>query len=179
MQLVVGRIGRPHGVRGEVSVDVRTDDPGLRFAPGVSLATDPPASGPLVIEQVRPHAGFLLIRFAGVHDRDAAGDLRGVLLLAESDDAPPLDDPDEFYDHQLIGLSVTTSASAASGGGGERVGRVTDVLHHGQDLLVVRRDDGRDVYVPFVRALVPEVDLAAGLLVVDAPPGLLDPDEAV
>ncbi|PZG55474.1 ribosome maturation factor RimM [Spongiactinospora gelatinilytica] len=172
MQLVVGRIGRPHGVRGEVSVDVRTDDPALRFVPGASLATDPASAGPLVIEQVRPHSGFLLVRFAGVHDRDAAGELRGVLLLVESDDSPPLDDPDEFYDHQLIGLSVAAP-------GAEPVGRVADVLHHGQDLLVVRRTDGREVYVPFVRALVPEIDLEAGLLVVDAPPGLLDPDESV
>ncbi|MCG5219063.1 ribosome maturation factor RimM [Streptosporangium sp. KLBMP 9127] len=171
MQLVVGRIGRPHGVRGEVSVDVRTDDPALHYAQGSSLATEPPARGPLRIESVRAHTGSLLIRFEGVADRTAAEALRGTLLVVESDAAPPIEDPDEFYDHQLIGLTVVTV-------GGEQVGQVTDVLHHGQDLLVVRRGTG-DVYVPFVRALVPEVDVEGGRLVVDAPPGLLDPDEAV
>ncbi|GLW04936.1 ribosome maturation factor RimM [Microtetraspora sp. NBRC 13810] len=171
MQLVVGRIGRPHGIRGEVTVDVRTDDPEARFAPGTSLRTDPASAGPLRIEGVRRHAGFLLVRFVGVGDRNAAESLRGTLLVVESADAPPLPDPDEFYDHQLIGLAVVTVA-------GEPVGEVTDVLHHGQDLLVVRRTGG-EVYVPFVRALVPEVDVEGGRLVIDPPPGLIDPDEAV
>lgn len=171
MQLVVGRIGRPHGVRGEVTVDVRTDTPELRFAPGATLGTDPPSAGPLTVETARPHAGFLLVRFAGVTDRNAAEKLRGTLLVVESEQTPPLDDPDEFYDHQLIGLAVETVE-------GTRVGEVVDVLHPAQDLLVVRR--GReDVYVPFVRALVPEVDLESGRLVIDPPPGLLDPDQAI
>ncbi|GAA5062829.1 16S rRNA processing protein RimM [Thermocatellispora tengchongensis] len=171
MQLVVGRIGRPHGIRGEVTVDVRTDDPELRFAPGARLDTDPPSAGPLLVESVRPHAGFLLVRFAGVPDRTAAEALRGTMLVVESAEVPPLDDPDEFYDHQLIGLAVETVS-------GEPVGKVADVLHHGQDLLVVRRG-AEEVFVPFVRALVPEVDVAGGRLVVDPPPGLLDPDQAI
>ncbi|SDQ97491.1 ribosome maturation factor RimM [Thermostaphylospora chromogena] len=171
MQLVVGRIGRPHGVRGEVTVDVRTDDPDRRFAVGSTLDTDPPSAGPLRVRSTRNHAGLLLVRFDGVDDRNAAEALRGTLLVVDAEDLPPLDDPDEFYDHQLIGLAVWTVD-------GERVGQVADVLHHGQDLLVVRRGT-EEVYVPFVRALVPEVDLDGGRLVIDPPPGLLNADEAI
>ncbi|MER5625161.1 MULTISPECIES: ribosome maturation factor RimM [unclassified Streptosporangium] len=171
MQLVVGRIGRPHGLRGDVSVEVRTDEPDRRFAPGTALATDPASAGPLVVESRRWHSGILLVRFEGVSDRDHAEELRGTMLVIDSADIPPSDDPDEFYDHQLIGLAVVKPD-------GERVGEVSDVLHHGQDLLVVRRGKA-EVYVPFVKALVPVIDLEKGILVVDAPAGLLDPDEIV
>ncbi|WP_049564952.1 ribosome maturation factor RimM [Nonomuraea sp. SBT364] len=167
MQLVVGRIGRPHGVRGEVTVEVRTDDPEARFAAGMSIATDPPGRGPLVIESRRWHKDVLLIGFAGVAGRDGAEELRGTMLVIDSADVTPSDDPDEFHDHQLVGLAVVTT-------GGEPVGEVTDVLHHGQDLLVVRRvGGGDDALIPFVKALVPEVDLEGGRLVVDPPEGLL------
>ncbi|MEV4223538.1 ribosome maturation factor RimM [Nonomuraea sp. NPDC049725] len=167
MQLVVGRIGRPHGVRGEVTVEVRTDDPEVRFAAGTSIATDPPARGPLVVESRRWHKGMLLVAFAGVAGRDAAEELRGTMLVIDSADVAPTGDPDEFHDHQLIGLAVVTT-------GGEPVGEVTDVLHHGQDLLVVRRaGGGDDALIPFVKALVPEVDPEGGRLVVDPPEGLL------
>ncbi|GAA3414700.1 ribosome maturation factor RimM [Streptosporangium vulgare] len=178
MQLVVGRIGRPHGLRGDVSVEVRTDEPDRRFAPGTALATDPVSAGPLVVESRRWHSGILLVRFEGVTGRDQAEELRGTMLVIDSDDIPPSDDPDEFYDHQLIGLTVVKPD-------GETVGEVSDVLHHGQDLLVVRRGKAgagagtTEVYVPFVKALVPEVDLVKGILVVDGPAGLLDPDEIV
>ncbi|MEV6980696.1 ribosome maturation factor RimM [Sphaerisporangium sp. NPDC051017] len=170
MQLVVGRIGRPHGIRGEVTVEVRTDDPGMRFAPGASLATDPADAGPLVVETARWHKNILLLGFEGVIGRDGAETLRGTMLVIDSGDVPPPEDPDEFYDHQLIGLAVVTVE-------GEPVGEITDVLHHGQDLLVVRRGGG-EVFVPFVKTLVPEIDLAAGRAIVDAPPGLLDLNEA-
>ncbi|GAA0927971.1 ribosome maturation factor RimM [Nonomuraea longicatena] len=166
MQLVVGRIGRPHGVRGEVTVEVRTDEPALRFAPGNSLVTDPASRGPLTVEGVRWHKGVLLLRLAGVSGRDAAEELRGTMIVIDSSEVSPSDDPDEFHDHQLIGLSVVTVS-------GEAVGEVTDVLHHGQDLLVVRRAGQDDALIPFVKALVPEVDLDAGRLVVDPPEGLL------
>ncbi|MGW4795141.1 ribosome maturation factor RimM [Nonomuraea sp. NPDC004297] len=166
MQLVVGRIGRPHGVRGDVTVEVRTDDPELRFAAGTPIATDPADRGPLVIVARRWHKGALLVTFEGVADRDAAEELRGTLLVIDSAEVAPSDDPDEFHDHQLIGLAVETVS-------GEPVGRVEDVLHHGQDLLVVRRQGQEDVLIPFVKALVPEVDPEAGRLVVDPPEGLL------
>ncbi|MEV4012812.1 ribosome maturation factor RimM [Nonomuraea angiospora] len=166
MQLVVGRIGRPHGVRGEVTVEVRTDDPELRFAVGTSIATDPAGRGPLVVAGRRWHKGFLLLTFEGVTDRDVAEELRGTMLVIDSADVAPIDDPDEFHDHQLIGLTVETAA-------GEPVGEITDVLHHGQDLLVVRRAGADEALIPFVKALVPEIDLEGGRLVVDPPEGLL------
>ncbi|MFG1707656.1 ribosome maturation factor RimM [Nonomuraea sp. M3C6] len=166
MQLVVGRIGRPHGVRGDVTVEVRTDDPELRLAVGTSIETDPADRGPLVIEGRRWHKGMLLLSFAGVTDRDVADELRGTMLVIDSADVAPSEDPDEFHDHQLIGLAVETAS-------GEAVGEVTDVLHHGQDLLVVRRNGADEALIPFVKALVPEVDLEAGRLVVDPPEGLL------
>ncbi|GAA3099042.1 ribosome maturation factor RimM [Streptosporangium carneum] len=154
-----------------MSVEVRTDDPDRRFAPGSAIATDPASTGPLVVESRRWHSGILLVRFEGVGDRDRAEALRGTMLVIDSADIPPSEDPDEFYDHQLIGLAVVTPD-------GERVGEVSDVLHHGQDLLVVRRGR-KEVYVPFVKALVPVIDLERGILVVDGPEGLLDPDAAV
>lgn len=175
MQLVVGRIARPHGVRGELTVDVRTDDPQARLAAGTVLATDPVAAGPLTIEQARWHSGRLLVKFAGFTDRNEVDSLRGVLLLVDSAELEDVDDPDEFRDHQLIGLTVRTV-------GGEDVGEVTDVLHYGQDLLVVAGRGARagaDIMIPFVSAIVPVVDLEAGLIRVDPPPGLLDPQDAL
>ncbi|KOX18225.1 ribosome maturation factor RimM [Nocardiopsis sp. NRRL B-16309] len=167
MRLVVGRIGRAHGIRGDVAVDVRTDDPEARFAVGAALDTDPPAVGPLRITATRRHSGRLLVRFEGIGDRDAAEALRGTALLVDSADIAPLDDPDEFHDHELIGLAVRTTSGAA-------VGTVDDVLHHAQDLLVVTTPEGDEVLVPFVAALVPEVDTEQGVVVIDPPPGLLD-----
>jgi len=168
MRLVVGRIGRAHGIRGEVAVEVRTDDPDARFADGSVLLTDPETVGPLTVRSSRAHSGRLLVRFVEVKGRDAAEELRGTQLLVDSADIAPLDDPDEFHDHELIGLTVHTVD-------GETVGTVVDVLHHAQDTLVVDASDGgEEVLVPFVAALVPEVDVSGGRLVIDPPPGLLD-----
>ncbi|SFN08024.1 MULTISPECIES: ribosome maturation factor RimM [Actinomadura] len=164
--LVVGRIGRPHGVRGEVTIDVRTDEPGSRFAVGATVATDPSTAGPLTVERARWHSGRLLVRFAGIGDRDAAEQLRGIWLVVDPGDIPPSADPDDFHDQELIGLAVVTAD-------GTDVGQVSGVLHHGQDLLVVRGAGGEKL-VPFVAALVPEVDVPGGRLVIDPPPGLLD-----
>jgi 16S rRNA processing protein RimM len=180
MQLIVGRIVRPHGIRGEVVVDVRTDEPDARFAVGSVLHTEPaasarpgtagpvPAPAPLTIEAVRAHQGRLLVTFDGVYDRDVAENLRGVLLCVDSADVPPPDDPDEFHDHQLVGLAAVTPA-------GEPLGEVAAIDHApASDLLVLRRPEGRTALVPFVKSIVPRVDLAAGRVVVDAPEGLLD-----
>jgi 16S rRNA processing protein RimM len=174
MQIAIGQIARAHGLRGEVAVVVRTDEPDVRFVPGASLATEPPERGPLTVAATRWHSGRLIVTFEGVRDRTAAEDLRGTVLVLDSAQIPAPADPDEFYDHQLIGLGVVTA-------GGERVGEVTDVLHHGQDLLVVRRGPGAagEALVPFVSAIVTAVDVPSGRLVIDPPPGLLDPDEAV
>ncbi len=171
MQLVVGRVGRPHGIRGEVAVQVRTDDPGRRFAAGSVLATEPAAAGPLTVLSSRWHSGRLLVTFAGSADRSHAESLTGTLLVVDSAEVGPPDDPDEFNDHDLIGLKVRTTA-------GELVGTVSDVLHHGQDLLVVSMPPGQQALIPFVTPIVPEIDIEAGQLLIDPPPGLLDPDLA-
>ncbi|MEU7585160.1 ribosome maturation factor RimM [Micromonospora sp. NPDC049230] len=185
MQLVVGRIGKPHGVRGEVTVEVRTDEPEARFAPGSVLRTEPGATPPapatadepgvpfrlpaeLTIEESRFHQGRVLIAFEGILDRNTAEALRGTLLVVDSADVTPPDDPEEFHDHQLVGLAVVTPA-------GERLGEVARIDHApSSDLLVLRRPEGRTALIPFVRAIVPEVDIAGGRVIVDPPAGLLD-----
>ena len=109
MDLVVGRVVKAHGVTGEVVVDVRTDDPDSRFAPGTDAARQAASGGPerdYVVDSAREHGGRLLVRLDGVADRNAADALRGTLFVVDSADLPPIEDPDEFYDHQLEGLRV-------------------------------------------------------------------------
>lgn len=171
MVVVVGRVLRPHGVRGEVVVEIHTDDPGQRFAVGSVLGADPPVERPLTVESARWHAGRLLVSFAGISDRARAESLRGTWLTLDAADIAPSQDPDEFHDQQLIGLAVVTAS-------GDDVGTVTDVRHHGQDLLVVESAAGAgrhgEVLVPFVGAIVVEVDVPGGRLVIDPPAGLLE-----
>ena len=168
MQLVVGRIGKAHGIRGEASVDVRTDDPDRRFVVGGRLATDPDR-GELEIEAVRAHHGRLLVHFAGVGDRNAAEALRGTLLVVDSATVGETG-PDEWWDHDLVGLRVEL-------GDGSALGAVTEVVHlPGSDLLAVRRGDGREALIPFVAEIVPTVDVRGGRVVIDPPEGLLDLD---
>lgn len=167
MQLVVARIGRAHGIAGEVTVEVRTDEPELRLAPGAVLATDPSSAGPLTVRSGRVHSGRLLLRFEGVADRTGAEALRGTLLVAEVDPDEQPEDPEEFYDHQLVGLDVVTVD-------GEHVGEIEQISHlPGQDLLIVAREGSAEVMIPFVEEFVPEIDLEGQRLVVDPPPGLL------
>ncbi|KAF4410898.1 MULTISPECIES: ribosome maturation factor RimM [Streptomyces] len=172
MQLVVARIGRAHGIKGEVTVEVRTDEPELRLGPGAVLATEPASAGPLTIESGRVHSGRLLLRFEGVRDRTAAEALRNTLLIAEVDPEEVPDDPEEFYDHQLVDLDVVTADGTA-------VGRISEIAHLPyQDLLVVRRPEGGEVLIPFVSEMVPEIDLEQQRAVVTPPPGLLDDAQA-
>lgn len=170
--VVVGRIGRPHGVRGLATVEVRTDDPELRFAPGVALLTDPPGRGPLTVVDRRWHSGTLLLQLAAPSgevygSREDVDALRNTLLLVRVADLPVIEDPDSYYDHQLVGLSATLTD-------GSTVGEVTEVRHEAQDLLVLRRPGGGEALVPFVSAIVPTVDLDAGVVVIDPPEGLLE-----
>ena len=172
MDLVVGRVLKAHGVTGEVVVEVRTDDPDARFAPGTALrakgARDHGEGRGYVVEAVREHGSRLLVRLAGVAERDAANALRGSLLVIDSDDLPPIDDPDEYYDHQLEGLRVQTTS-------GQTVGTVAEVLHTGAgELLAVKRDDADEVLVPFVSAIVTSVSLDDHTVEIDPPDGLLD-----
>jgi len=167
MLLVVGRVGRPHGLRGEVLVHVRTDDPETRFAAGTVLATDPAERGPLTVASARPHSGRYVLGFDGVSDRTIAERLRGTALVVDSADLAPTGDPDEFHDCELLGLAVETTEGSA-------FGELLDVVHGpGTDLLVIGVGD-REVLVPFVREFVPVVDVAGRRLVIDPPAGLLD-----
>ncbi|MEU3547082.1 ribosome maturation factor RimM [Streptomyces longwoodensis] len=168
MQLVVARIGRAHGIKGEVTVEVRTDEPELRLAPGAVLATDPAGTGPLTIATGRVHSGRLLLRFEGVGDRTAAEALRNTLLIAEIDPEELPEGEDEYYDHQLIDLDVVTED-------GTEVGRITEISHlPTQDLFIVERPDGTEVMIPFVEEIVTGIDLAEQRAVIAPPPGLID-----
>lgn len=172
MELVVGRVVKPHGITGELVVDVRTDDPEERFSPGKRLLLKPSRGGvkprPVDVESARPHGNRLLVRLAGVVGREAADALRGQLFVVDSQDLPPLDDPDEFYDHELEGLTVRTVD-------GREVGAVAEVLHTaGGELLSVRTPEGREILVPFVGAIVTSVSRADALIRIDPPEGLLD-----
>lgn len=174
IEVLVGRIGKPHGIRGDVTVDVRTDEPERRFAVGSVLQARPPqgsafAHRALTVATSRWHQGILLVTFEELPDRNAAETARGVTLHLEipADESP--EDPDEFYDHQLVGLAVADVD-------GTPLGEVTGLLHGGaQDILAIRTPDGREALVPFVKALVPEVDIAGGRLVVADRPGLVSP----
>lgn len=177
MDLVVGRIVKAHGISGELVVDVRTDDPQGRFEVGNRLLLRPsrqsrqpapPAERQVEVESARPHGARLLVRLVGVVDRDGADALRGNLFLVDSADLPPIDDPDEFYDHELEGLAVRTVD-------GTEVGSVTEVLHTaGGEVLSVRTVENVEVLVPFVSAIVTSVSRKAGLIEIDPPDGLLD-----
>jgi 16S rRNA processing protein RimM len=168
VQLVVARIGRAHGIKGEVTVEVRTDEPELRLAPGAVLATEPASTGPLTIETGRVHSGRLILRFEGVSDRTGAEALRNTLLIAEIDPEELPEEEDEYYDHQLMDLDVVTKD-------GEEVGRITEISHlPSQDLFIVERPDGSEVMIPFVESIVIEIDLEEQRAVIDPPPGLID-----
>ena len=165
MLLVVGHIGKAHGIRGEVLVTVRTDEPERRFVPGAVFTT---ASGKLVLEALRWHQGKIIAQFEGVGDRNEAEELRGTELQIESEGLPEPEDPDEFLDHQLVGLRVVTVD-------GEDLGAVTRVDHApASDLLVMAREGGGTALIPFVTAIVPTVDLPGGRVIGDLPEGLLD-----
>ncbi len=175
IEVVVGRIGKPHGLRGEVTVEVRTDEPERRFVAGSTVTAQPPrgsASGlsSLEIVSVRWHQTTLLVKFAEIPDRTAAEGARGTLLLAHLEPSESPEDPEEFYDHQLVGLSAVDLE-------GRVIGTVTGVVHGAQDLLEVEATDGRPTLVPFVSALVPEVDVPGGRVVVADRPGLVAPFE--
>lgn len=192
LEVLVGRVGRAHGIRGDLTIDVRTDEPDRRFAPGTVFCT---RRGPLTVESLHWHSSRLLVRFAEVSDRTTAERLRGTELHIEVDSMERPADPDEFYDHQLVGLRVDTQHDHEI----EVVGDVIEVLHlPGQDMLVVRRRDGADrayggdggdggdiggndasrddVLIPFVSTFVPTIDVAAGRIIVADPVGLLTDD---
>ncbi|MFW0790223.1 ribosome maturation factor RimM [Gordonia sp. CPCC 205333] len=172
MDLVIGRVVKSHGIRGEIVVDVRTDDPDSRFAKGVTLRGRAPRGGgesSYTVAAARNHSGRLLLSLKEVADRGTADAMRGVLFLIDTAEVSSGDDPDEFYDHEIEGAVVVTV-------NGDGVGVVESVLHLGtSDLLSVRAADGRELLIPFVADIVPEV--SAARIVIDPPDGLLNPEQ--
>lgn len=175
MRVVVGRIGKPHGLRGQVTIEVRTDEPEERFAPGAVLLSDGlfPA---LTVASIHWHSGRLLVSFVGCEDRGDAERLRGTILEVERSADHRPQDPDEFYDSALMGCSVVTLD-------GSEVGIVSEVVHlPSQELLSVTTPSGGEVLIPFVSSIVPTVDISTRIITVNPPAGLLDevsgvPDE--
>ncbi|AKU16396.1 ribosome maturation factor RimM [Luteipulveratus mongoliensis] len=163
--VMVARIGKAHGLKGEVTVQVHTDSPEERFVVGATFVTEPAEAGPLTVRASRVHNGIQLLAFEGAPDRTAAEALRGTRLVAAPD---PDDEEDAWYEDDLIGLEVLDTK-------GVSVGRVV-ALHPRpvQDLLEIEKTGGGVAYVPFVEEIVPEVDVDAGRVVIDPPPGLLD-----
>ena len=169
-QLRVGRLTKAHGLKGAIKLELYTDDPERRFVPGAEFSLQVPESSPwhgkhLTIRELRWYNGHPVGFFEGVDDRTAAESLvKAILWVDQPADEEP--EPDAWYDHQLVGLAVMRD--------GEKVGEVVHVDHlPAQDLLVVK-SGGREVMVPFVSAIVPEVDVAAGTLTVTPPAGLFE-----
>ena len=160
MRLLVGRIGRAHGILGEATIEVRSDEPDRRFAIGNKVQTD--AHGELTITSGRVHNGILLLGFEGFSDRNAIEKLRNVLLYCDVDINEPGIDEDDYHVLQLIGCAAHLE-------NGEVVGEVSDVINlPGQDLLAIKTETG-EILIPFVRQLVPVVDIAARKVIVIPP----------
>lgn len=169
MEVVVGRVAKAHGVRGEVTVELRTDSPDERFRVGTVLASRrrDGSVGELTVVAARPHSGRLLVTFEQIRSREDADAMRGALLLGDTADLPPSDDPDEFYDHELEGLRAELTD-------GTPAGTVQEIVHAPGGELLSLDHAGRTVLVPFVREIVPVVDVTGGRVVLDPPEGLLD-----
>lgn len=160
MKLNVGRIGKAHGILGEATIEVRTDEAEDRFAIGAVLETD--SHGELTVVSARVHNGILLLGFQGIVDRNSIEELRNELLYAEVDIAAPGIDEDDYHVLQLVGCTAYLVD-------GDEFGVVTDVLNlPGQDVLVIKSADG-EVLIPFVRQLVPVVNVKAQRMTVIPP----------
>ena len=169
----IARIGKPHGIRGEVTVELFTDSPESRFVKGNvfeirhgTAALNPFSS--LTIEKARWNKNIMLLKFAEFSDRNTAESLRNSELYA----APEVSDVDDdsWYADDLIGLSVHED-DFENPALGEVSGLTTG---DAQDLLEIRLTDGREVLLPFVEEIVPEIDEERGAIVITPPPGLLE-----
>ncbi|QBJ98018.1 ribosome maturation factor RimM [Rhodococcus sp. ABRD24] len=180
MELVVGRVAKAHGIKGELVVEVRTDEPDERFAVGTELRGRKPREQKLrtyTVEAAREHSGRLLLRLHGIGDRGAADELRGTMFVIDTAELTPSEDPDEFYDHELEGLSVRMAAGRPDAG--TQVGSVIEVLHSAAGELLSIRPEGQtsgELLVPFVAAIVTSVSIADRVIEIDPPEGLLDPE---
>jgi 16S rRNA processing protein RimM len=169
MSLVLARVGKPHGLRGEVTVRLHTDEPEARFPVGAVIETEAePGSGvpkTLTIASTRVHNGVWLLTFEEIPDRTGAEGLRGTWLVTPHA-VPATDDEDAYYEEDLIGLEARDPSGAV-------VGTVTGLeIGAAQDRLVLTLTDGVTAYVPFIRHMVPVV--AEDYVVVDPPAGLFD-----
>lgn len=175
-QLRVGRLLKAHGLKGGIKLELFTDEPERRFVPGATFALQVPTSSPwhgktLELRELRWYNNHAVGFFAGIDDRDAAESLVRAILWVDHDITEVPTEPDAWYDHQLVGLRALRD--------GVDVGRVARVEHlPAQDLLAVDTGTG-EVLVPFVSAIVPTVDVAAGTVTLTPPPGLFEdlPDE--
>lgn len=169
-QLRVGRLVKAHGLKGALKLELYTDDPDRRFTPGAVFTLQVPTSSPwhgstLTLAELRWYNGQPVGFFEGVADRTAAESLVKAILWIDQD-AEEEPEEDAWYDFQLVGLRAQRD--------GEEVGRIVRVEHFpAQDLLVIDTGE-REVLVPFVSAIVPAVDIAAGVVTITPPPGLLE-----
>lgn len=170
-QLRVGRLVKAHGLKGAFKLELYTDDPDGRFVPGAVFTLQVPESSTwhgktLTVREFRWMNSHAVVFFEGVDDRDAAEELIKAILWIDQDADVDAPEDDAWYDHQLVGLDVVRDGAV--------VGRVLRVEHFpSQDLLIVRTHTG-EVMVPFVAALVPEVNVAAGRVVITPPAGLFE-----
>ncbi len=166
MKLQVARIGKPHGIRGEVTVQVLTDAPGDRFVPGTEFIVEPAAAGPLTVLSARWNKDILLLAFEEIETRNEAETIRGAKLFIETEEIDE-DDDEGWYEHELEGLEVRVGEAV--------VGKVTGLRTLPvQDLLVVTTPEGTEILIPFVEQIVPEVNVAEKFILVTPPPGLFE-----
>lgn len=172
MDLVVGRLGRPHGVHGEISVEVRTDEPELRFAKGSKLSLKE-SNNQLTVLTSRWHQEKMLVKFEEITDRDLANEIKGKTLTIKIDPNSIETKKDQYYEFQLAGLKVIDKND-------KTLGQIKEVITNlAQDLLVVETVDKREVLVPFVKQIVTNVDLNKKLVIMDPPTGLFDEENAI
>jgi 16S rRNA processing protein RimM len=166
MQLQVARIGKPHGIRGEVTVQVLTDAPEDRFVPGTEFVVEPASAGPLTVHSARWNKDILLLAFEEIETRNEAETLRGAKLFIETEELDE-DDDEGWYEHELVGLEARV--------GSEVVGKISGLnTMPVQDLLVVETPDGKEILIPFVEQIVPEVNVEEGYVLVTPPAGLFE-----
>jgi 16S rRNA processing protein RimM len=166
MQLQVARIGKPHGIRGEVTVQVLTDAPEDRFVPGTEFVVEPASAGPLTVNSARWNKDILLLGFDGIETRNEAETLRGAKLFIETEELDE-DDDEGWYEHELVGLEARV--------GSRVVGKVAALnTMPVQDLLLVKTPDGQEILVPFVEQIVPEVNIEEGFILLTPPDGLFE-----
>lgn len=163
--LVIGRIIKPHGIRGEVAVKALTDFPERFESITTVYVGDETSARRYTITATRPHKQGILCVFEAVSDRDAAEALRGLYLKIPIEEAMPLP-ADTYYHHQLIGLQVVTDT-------GLPLGRLADILETGANDVYVVHGSGSEVLLPATAEVIRSVDLAAGQMVVHLLDGLV------